>query len=474
MTRRRQCKAMTAVFAALAVTGCASLSPNAAFDDVAAVVNERGGHRIHWNQGSEEDARVEAVVAEMLSKELTANSAVQIALLNNPSLQAIYASLGVAQADLVQAGLLRNPIFETVFRFPESGGSVSWDIGIAFEFLSLFTLPLRMKVAESEFEAARIRVAAEVLDHAARTQIAFYGLQAAMQSVEMLRQVADSTQASHQLSKRLHHAGNITDLALVQSRGIAEQARIDLADAEAAAVATREQMNVLMGLWGPRTEWKAVDHLPTLPEEEIDLERVESRAVARSFDLALARENLVTLGRQYGITQATLIIPDFEVGVEGERDDRVWETGPGVAFALPLFDQGQARRAAVRAAISGAQNEYEALAVRVRAQARAAHCNLLSSRQKVGYYEEVILPLRQRIVAETLLQYNAMQLGTFQLLFAKQQHIDAGSRYILSLYDYWVTRSTLEQILSGRLPPDGARVMPARLTPETQTQIGDH
>jgi cobalt-zinc-cadmium efflux system outer membrane protein len=456
------------------MTGCASLSPDPAFEEVAAVVNERGGLRIHWNQGTEEDARVAAAVDALLSKELTADTAVQIALLNNPSLQATYASLGVAQADLVQAGLMRNPILNTVFRFPESGGPVSWDIGLAFEFLSLFTLPLRKKVAESEFEAARIRVSGAVLDHAAETRTAFYAYQAAMQSLEMMRQVAASTQASHHLSKQLREAGNITDLALAQSRGMAEQARIDLADAEAATMAAREELNIFMGLWGPQTEWKAADRLPELPNAEIDLDRVESRAVERSLDLALARQNLVTLGRQYGLTKATSLVPDFEVGVEGERDDRVWETGPGVSFALPLFDQGQARSTAAKAAISGAQSEYEALAVWVRTQTRAVHRTLLSSRQKAAYYGQVILPLRQRIVAETLLHYNAMQLGTFQLLLAKQQQIDAGRRYIQSLYDYWVARSNLEQILSGRMPPERAGAMAAQFTPQMQAQEGGH
>ena len=66
-------------------------------------MNEWGGHRIHWNQGTDADAQVAAVVDDLLSTALTADSTVQIALLNNPSLQATYASLGVAQAELVQA-----------------------------------------------------------------------------------------------------------------------------------------------------------------------------------------------------------------------------------------------------------------------------------------------------------------------------------------------------------------------------------
>ena len=63
-----------------------------------------------------------------------------------------------------------------------------------------------------------------------------------------------------------------------------------------------------------------------------------------------------------------------------------------------------------------------------------------------------MLPLRNEIVEQTQLQYNAMQLGPFQLLIAKQQQIDAGAAYIRALRDYWLARTELDQLLNGRMP----------------------
>ena len=54
----------------------------------------------------------------LLEGELTTNAAVQIALLNNAALQATFEELGIAQAELVQAGLLKNPVFAGHVRFP--------------------------------------------------------------------------------------------------------------------------------------------------------------------------------------------------------------------------------------------------------------------------------------------------------------------------------------------------------------------
>src|SRR6266511_3320301 len=100
------------------LAGCTHVDPNPAFRELANTVHLRTGKRVQWNRGSIEDAQAQAAVSFLLSRPLTAESAVQIALLNNHTLQATYEELGIAQADLVEAGLLRNPIFTFERRFP--------------------------------------------------------------------------------------------------------------------------------------------------------------------------------------------------------------------------------------------------------------------------------------------------------------------------------------------------------------------
>jgi hypothetical protein len=50
-------------------------------------------------------------VQTLLAQPLTADAAVQLALLNNSGLKASLTELGIAEAELVQAGRLRNPAF---------------------------------------------------------------------------------------------------------------------------------------------------------------------------------------------------------------------------------------------------------------------------------------------------------------------------------------------------------------------------
>ena len=83
------------------LTGCATFDQRAGFSDVSTMVEARSGKRVVWNLGTELDEQTAQEVRALLRDTLTADGAVQVALLNNRDLQALYAELGVAQADLV-------------------------------------------------------------------------------------------------------------------------------------------------------------------------------------------------------------------------------------------------------------------------------------------------------------------------------------------------------------------------------------
>ena len=435
--------------AAVLVGGCVTVSREAAFSDVQATVSQRMNQRVQWNRGTADDEAASRAVRNMLREPLTADRAVQIALLNNRRLQACYEELGIAQGSLVQAGLLRNPIFSATARYPDGDGSPNLDLGITQDFLSIFFLPLRRQVAANEFEAAKLRVTGEVFNLAAEVRTAFYRLQAEEQTIALLQQVVTATGAEFDASRRLYDAGNITEQALASSQALLEEARLALARAEANRTFAHEQMNVLLGLWGADTQWKVDARLPDISQQEINFADVEKRAVAANLGLAATRNQLIGATQRFGLGYAW---PDpFDIGIEFERDEGEWSRGPSLEFAIPLFDFGQARRASGRSVLRQLEHAYTAQAIEVRSKARTATQALATARASALHVRDVIVPLRTRIVEQTQLQYNAMQVGIFQLLQAKREQIAAGRRYIESLRDYWIARGELEQLLSGHM-----------------------
>ncbi len=112
-----------ALVAALLLSGCVKMDPRAGFPDIERSASERLGAEAKWHQSAADEEASAKQVASLLEAELTPESALQLAFLKNPDLQAIYETLGIAHADLVQAGLLENPVFAAAPRF--GVGSIS-------------------------------------------------------------------------------------------------------------------------------------------------------------------------------------------------------------------------------------------------------------------------------------------------------------------------------------------------------------
>src|SRR5262249_10784722 len=215
----------------LLLSGCVSVALNAGFDEVRATVEERSATKIFWNNGTDLDKEAAGKVSALLESKLTANEAVQIALLNNRDLQAVYSDLGVAQADLVQAGLLNNPIFDAEIKFPTSGSQANLELVTVMNFLDLFYMPLRKRVARARFEEAKLRVTSAVLDFAARVRTALYLYLANEQTLELRQSIVQALNASFEVARRLNEAGNITNLDLARERALAEAGKLALRSA---------------------------------------------------------------------------------------------------------------------------------------------------------------------------------------------------------------------------------------------------
>src|SRR5206468_3401836 len=192
---------------------------------------------------------------------------------------------------------------------------------------------------------------------------------------------------------------------------------------------SREELNDLMGVWGAATRWTLEPRLPEVPAEGAAANEAERLALVRSIDLAHARQRMAVAGAQLGYDRATALIQTAELGVEAEREEG-WKVGPVLAVPIPLFDQGQARVGRAAAEFRRAQHEYYALAVRIRATARAIQERVRAAQDRALYYRDIVLPLQERIVNEAQLQYNAMQVGVFQLLRDRERQIEIGAAYV--------------------------------------------
>lgn len=458
------------------LSGCAVEGPDKSFDQVQSLTQERVGTRVYWNRNSEQDAQAHAVTDRALSQPLTCEGAVTLALLNNHHLQATFEDLGISQADFVQAGLLDNPVFNLSIRFPNERPAKTYlDVAAAENFLNIFLIPARKKIAAAQRDEAIARVTHEVLSLAGDTRVAFYNAEAAQQRVTLRQSISEAANAALDAATRLRQAGNTTELDYYSERAQAGRAKIELANARAEAQDTREKLNALMGLWGEKTQWKIADRLPDVPAAEIDADGLETLAIQQRLDLAAAKKAVLVQSRKYGLTVDTRFFAQADAGVEGEREtDGQWRIGPTISVPIPIFDQGQAAIARAHAELRQSQERYLALAVEIRSQVRAARARMLNARIAAQFYHDEILPTQQKLLDQTQLRYNGMLAGVFQLLQAKRDEIDAAAQYVEALRTYWTSRAELERAIGGPLPEGHSQMSATRPTSVPAMQDHQH
>jgi cobalt-zinc-cadmium efflux system outer membrane protein len=440
---------------AVILSACAPTSAARAFRDTSQLVEARTGRPIFWNQGGAADEAVSRRIRDLLGQDLSVDAAIQIALLNNKDLQAIYEDLSVAQADLVQAGLLQNPAFSVGVAVPVAGSAVQtgFNIGVAEDFLALFLVSARKKIANSELDATKLRVGDAVLRTTFDVQTAYYTLLAARQTLEMRQKVLETGGAAGALAGAQHDAGNISDLDLVNQRTLYEQLLTYVRQDEANVLIARETLTRFLGLWGADVAFHVPLTLPDPAPNDPPFEHLEALAIGRRLDLAAAHERTQALSRAAALAKNFRFVGSPSVGVNFERSPEGYSAiTPGASFELPIFDQKQAAIARIEALVRQAHAHESAIAVGIRSEVRAARGRLVAMREVVERYANVVVPLREQAVHLSQEQYNAMLLGVYPLLAAKQAEMDAERESIEALRDYWIAHAELERATASAIP----------------------
>ena len=437
--------------------GCTTLSPEGPFTEVADTVQARAGKQISWDAGQYDDPVVHSAIEKLLSRPLTAERAVQIALLNNRELQATYANLGIAQANLVQAELWKNPILNGSVTFPLAGGAPDYSFDLALKFIDILYIPLRRSVAESQLEETKLQVTTEVMRVAGQTYVAFIDYLGERQRVAVLTEAVKAAAATVESGRVLRQAGNISEYDLEAELAQQLQGATELARAQISVAQARERINQLLGLTGQQTQWRSADRLPAMAAHDPSTVDMERKAIEASLDLAAVRQQIITTGRRYRVVDITSLVPQLDLGGEVARTTGEKEAGPTFTVELAVFDWGQPRREQARMEILKSRDEFTALAVHIRSLARLQRAKLLSARQTAAYYTGTVVPQAQRLLETAVKQYNVMQLGVFQLLQARDRQIRASLEYVTALSTYWKERARLAQILAGKVPDEPAR-----------------
>jgi outer membrane protein TolC len=439
----------------LALGACATFTPDGGMGPVTAEVTGSLGAEVRKITAPDDLSVARQDVRAILENRMSADAAVQVALLSNRGLQAEYNKLGISEAAYVAAGTPPNPTF-SVARLA-SPGEFEIERRVAASLLSLVTLPARVSLARSEFEAARYSAIDATFKLAAETRRAFYRAVAAQQTVGFLEKARLSAEAAADLASKLGETGAATKLDQARAGAFYAEVSNQLADTRLRAVSEREALTRLLGLWGADINYKLPDQLPNVPAKLPAIERVESEAVRRRVDLIVARLELDAAAKALGLTKATRFVSVLELaGIASDTyESGGSDTNPVRGFELevqiPIFDFGATNVRRSQETYMLAVNRLAEKATNARSEAREAYVRYRATYDISWHYRNRILPLRKIIDEQAVLQYNGMLIDVFDLLTTARESIASNIAAIEAKRNFFLAGVDFQTAVIGGL-----------------------
>jgi outer membrane protein, multidrug efflux system len=451
-------KTSLALVCASLLAGCASLAPDGGASVIAseAAPSLKAYGVADATLATAPTEQSLSAIQAMLSKPLTMDNAVRVALLNNPQLASSMAQLRISEADRVQAATLPNPHFS--FMRAVEGDKVMLERAIGLNIMGIIALPWRSQWQGRQHELIKLQAAQEVIRLAADTRKAWISAVAAQQSAQYAAQAKLAAEAAGELARRMARVGNWSKLSQAKEQAMLADAATMQAKAENTAFSEREKLIRLMGLWGEQTRFQLPDRLPDLPKEVRDSQGIEAQALSQRLDVRAAAMQAGNVAQSLGLVKASGFINALDLTVIRETTtdqttgDKERKPGWELELPIPLFDWGGAANARAQATYMQSVAQVRKNAVTARSEAREAWHSYRTAHDIAKHYRDEIVPLRKFINDENLLRYNGMLIGVFDLLNDTRTNISAVSASIDALRDFWLIETDLQTVLTGTSP----------------------
>ena len=442
------------LLAATVLTGCASVAIDENFAEVERFAREQTGSEVRWLRSDPEREAMRTEVDRLLAQPLAIDDAVRIALGYSPAFQSLLAEAAVASADATGSARIGNPVFtfERLFRSGAEGRELDIGRSLSLSLFDLLFLPARLEQAEFRQQQTRLQSSIALLSTVTEVRQAWVDAVAARQVARYREEVATAAGTAAELARRMQATGNFSRLQRAREQALAAEETANLIRARQNATAAREALIQRLGLTPSQAQaLRLPDQLPALPEAPIDEATAGAALLDNRLDVRIARTDLERTAKSLGLTQVTSVVNGLHVaGVRNSETGESSQRGFEVELPLPLFDFGDAARASSEARYLSAFNRTLEVANNASSQVRVAYEGYRSAYDLARHYRSEVVPLRQNITEESVLQYNGMLIGVFELLAAARSQSASAVQAIEAERDFWRAEAALKASLLGQ------------------------
>ena len=406
-------------------------------------------NNIIWSRNAEDEQKIKLAVDDILLYPLTLKDAVKIALINNPHLQQSYTNIGIAQSDLIQAGLFTNPLLGySIGR--GSGASVN-ALSIEFSFLDLLWIPIRKQLSGLALQQVQLEVGDEVLKTVKDVKTSYINLIASEQKVNEFESILKSSEISSQLAARQYAAGNLSKRNYLRIHESYMQDHLKMMELNRLKTVTKENFCRLLGLHGTQTKFILPKNYTLDSLQSVDHTNVEFLAVMNRLDVAAVRKQVEHDAAQAGYVLDTRLLSEgiMEFDRQSASNESSALKNFGIKMSLPIFDYGQGRVELSKALYLKSLHRLYEVTVNAKSQAREAYARVRYAQDAMQEQQEQILPLKLQILEETQKNYNGMLDGIDILLTDQKELVQAKMDMIDKTVQFENDYFDLEYTLGG-------------------------
>ncbi len=356
---------------------------------------------------------------------LTSQEAVAIALWNSPSFQATLAELGIARADVVEAGLLRNPVFSLLF--PVGPKQLEWTLQFPFE--ALWQRPRRVAAAQLNAQSVGERLVWDALTLVAQARTAHADAVIADRRLQLTIENANLVQRLAGITEARFRAGDISELEARSARSDASRVLVVRQAVEHDRDLARLTLAATLGVDA------LADRLQPVPGELVDpstcgtdVARLED-ALASRPDVRAAEIGIEAAAQRarWEESRVFALIGILDANGSGEEG---FELGPGVNVELPIFSRNQGAIGRADAEVERASRQYAAVRAQVVADVRSAGVRVQQAQQAIGAWHDDIVPSLVTEQRQAEIAYQAGEIPLFTLLDVSRRLVDGRTRLL--------------------------------------------
>lgn len=310
---------------------------------------ERVRDKAHRHTGYDFDGwELQELITEKEAQEgLTIDATIRNAVLAEPVLYANFEEIGVAKADLVQAGFFKNPSVDLLFQGPRScnpANSAAYvDLTASMNISDFWQIPLKKKVARAELEIKTVATLNNIIETTADARLSYYTYLYELQQLTVVERILNAIKEMRSSAEQRYETGYISNYDLFVADAAIAEWEIKKRDREMslynATIDLRNTVGLeLNGVLVPLKQgWEAL--LQPLP----DPNPLFTYAERSNPELQIARLKIAQANAEIELVRSK-VIDNVTFGMELTRDTaREFYIGPIISMDLPVFDQQQAQ-----------------------------------------------------------------------------------------------------------------------------------